>query len=150
MCLCLMSLTICMAKHICIYDNLYFKRYFCASFAFDMENSSLWNIYLMQSFVAAFWWGDIFIYISNVIPFPCFLSINSLSHSPPSSSIRVFPLPKHPLPPSPLTFPYTGWGGSSLGRTKGFSSHWCPTRPASATYAAGAMGLSMCTLWMVV
>jgi len=41
-------------------------------------------------------------------------------------------------------------GGSSLGRTKSFSSHWCPTRSSFATFAAGAMGLSMCTLWMVV
>jgi hypothetical protein len=51
------------------------------------------------------------------------------------------------LPPS-LAFPYTG--ALNLHRNKGFSSHWCPTRPSSATYAAGAMGCSMCTLWLVV
>jgi len=56
----------------------------------------------------------------------------------PSPSIRVFPFPKHSPPNIPLH-----WGVSSLGRTKGFSSHWCPTKPSSATYAAGAMGLSM-------
>jgi len=62
---------------------------------------------------------------------------------------KCVPLPIHlPLPPYLPTPPYTG--GYSLGRTKGFSSHWCPTRPSSATYAAGAMGPSMCTLWMVV
>jgi len=59
----------------------------------------------------------------------------SLSHKPPTpspspSSIRVFFHPNHsPFLPLPsLTFPFTG--GSSLGRTKGFSSHGCPTRPS--------------------
>jgi hypothetical protein len=47
-----------------------------------------------------------------------------------------------------LAFPYTG--ASSLHRTKDFSSHWCLRGPSSATYAAGAMGPSMCTLWLVV
>jgi hypothetical protein len=47
-----------------------------------------------------------------------------------------------------LAFPYTGaW---NLLRTKGLSSQWCLTRPSSATYAAGAMDPSMCTLWLVV
>jgi hypothetical protein len=41
-------------------------------------------------------------------------------------------------------FPYTG--ALSLHRAKGLSSHWCLIRPSSATYAAGAMGHSMCTL----
>jgi hypothetical protein len=36
-----------------------------------------------------------------------------------------------------LAFPYTG--ALSLHRTKGLSSHWCTTRPSSATYVAGAM-----------
>ena len=43
-----------------------------------------------------------------------------------------------------LAFPYTV--ASSLPRTKVLSSHRCPTRPSSATYVAGTMGLSMCTL----
>jgi len=60
----------------------------------------------------------------------------------------VFPLPSHSPFLPPTTFPYTG--RSSLGRTKGFSSHWCPTRPSSLTYAAGAMGQSMYSLWVVV
>jgi len=60
--------------------------------------------------------------------------------------MRVFPQsPTHSCLPT-LAFPYTG--ASSLGRTKGFSSHWCPTKPSSATYAAGATGCSMCTLWL--
>jgi hypothetical protein len=47
-----------------------------------------------------------------------------------------------------LAFPCTG--ASNLHWMKGLFSHWCPTRPSSATYAAGAMGPSMCTLWLVV
>jgi hypothetical protein len=46
-----------------------------------------------------------------------------------------------------LTFPFTG--ASDIHRTKGLSSHWCPTRLSSATYAARAMGPSQCTLWFV-
>jgi len=90
-----------------------------------------------------------FIYISNVIPLPSFLSINPLSHIFPFLLWGCSPT-QSPTPSclSALTFPYTG--GLSLGETKGFSSLWCLTRPSSATYAAGAMGLSMCTLWMVV
>jgi hypothetical protein len=42
-----------------------------------------------------------------------------------------------------LAFPYTGALG--LHRTEGLFSHWCPTRPSSATYLAGVMGPSMCT-----
>jgi len=33
--------------------------------------------------------------------------------------------------------------GSNLGRNKGFSFHWCPARPSSATYAVGAMCQSL-------
>jgi len=37
-----------------------------------------------------------FIYISNVIPFPGFQSINPYLSPFPPSSMRVFPLPNHP------------------------------------------------------
>jgi hypothetical protein len=47
-----------------------------------------------------------------------------------------------------LAFPYTGALGSH--RTKGLSSQWYQIRPSSATYVPGAMGPSMCTLWLVV
>jgi hypothetical protein len=47
-----------------------------------------------------------------------------------------------------LEFPYTG--ASSLHKTKGLSSHCYLTRPSSGTYAAGTIGQSMCTLWLVV
>jgi hypothetical protein len=55
----------------------------------------------------------------------------------------------HPptLPPHPLEFLYTG--ASSLHRTKGLPSHWWQLRESSATYSAGALGPSMCTLWLV-
>ena len=73
-----------------------------------------------------------------------------------------FPLrkPPYPIPPPSvhqpdhsrfpvLAFPYTG--ASSLHRNKGLSSHWWPwAKPSSATYKAGAMGPSMCTVWLVV
>ena len=64
--------------------------------------------------------------------------------SPSSSSCS----PTHPLPCPVLAFPYTG--ALSLLRTKGLSSHRCPTRSSSATYTAGAMGPSMRALWLVV
>jgi hypothetical protein len=80
-----------------------------------------------------------FIYISNVIPFPRF----------PSPTSPSFPCsPTHPLLLSGPGFPHTG--AYSLHRTKGLSSHWCPTRPFSAAYATGAMSPNMCALWLVV
>ena len=82
-----------------------------------------------------------FIYISNVIPFAGFPSANSLSHPPPPAH-----QPIHSCIPV-LACPYTGT--SSLHRTKCLSSHWCP-RPSSATYVGEAMGLSVCTFWLVV
>ena len=85
----------------------------------------------------------LFIYISNVTPFPEFPSRNPYPILPPPVSMRVL---KHPYTHShfpSLAFPYTGaW---RLPRTKDLSSHWCPTRPSSATYMVGAMGPSMCT-----
>jgi len=64
----------------------------------------------------------------------------------PTPSMKVFPHSSPFLvdPPSclpALVFPDTGV--LSLGMAKGFSSYWCSIRPSSATYAAGAMGLSM-------
>jgi hypothetical protein len=65
---------------------------------------------------------------------------------PHPASMRV--LLSSPPPPFPLPCPGIPlqWGTH---RAKGLSSHWCNTRPYSATYVAGAMGLSMCTLWLV-
>ena len=83
----------------------------------------------------------LFIYISNVIPFPSFPS----GKSPIPASMRVLPhLPAHPLPTPCPGIPLHR--GIQPSRTKSIYSHWCPTRQSSATYAAGAMGPSMCTL----
>ena len=63
----------------------------------------------------------------------------------PTAFMKVYPYPPtYSCLPS-LTFPYTG--ALSFHRTKGLSSHQCPTKPSSATYVAGAMGPSMCTLY---
>jgi hypothetical protein len=68
-----------------------------------------------------------------------------------SPSETNYPIP-HPLPLwecSPLPSSCLGillhWGIEPLS-PKGCSSHWCPTRPSSAIYAARAMGPSMCTV----
>jgi hypothetical protein len=82
---------------------------------------------------------------------------------------KCFPLPRSPLqkppiqspflclyegaPPSPthshlptLAFPYTE--ASNILSPKGLSSHWCPTKPFSAAYAARAMGSALpCVLF---
>jgi hypothetical protein len=61
------------------------------------------------------------------------------------ASTRVFPIHSSP---TALTFPYTE--ASSLQRNKGCANYWYQTKPSSATYAVGAMILSMCILWLVV
>jgi hypothetical protein len=73
---------------------------------------------------------------------------NSLSHPAPHASMRVFP---YPVTHSQLTtqaFLYTE--ASSLHRTRGLSSYGCHIRSSSATYMAGLMVPSMCTLWLAV
>ena len=87
--------------------------------------------------------------ISNVIPFPSFLSGTPSPIPPSPASMRMLPLPPtQPLPPHCPSIPLH-WE-LSLHKTKDLSSYWCQTMPSSATYAARAMGLSMCTLWFVV
>ena len=80
--------------------------------------------------------------------FPVFPSATPLYHSPPPACMRVLPHPPTHSCLHTLKFPYTG--ALSLHRTKGLSSHWCPTRPSCVAYTSGAMDHSMCTLWMVV
>lgn len=65
-----------------------------------------------------------------LFPFPLFLWECSLTHPPP--------------------FPINPYTGGQPWQEQDFSSHWGPTRPSSDTYGAGAMDLSMCTLWMVL
>lgn len=86
---------------------------------------------------------DIFIYFSNAISIFSLPPMNALSQ--PSILLWECSPPIHPsLPPCPDIPLHCV---SSLGRNKGFSFHWCPS---STTCAAGAIGLSLCTLWMVV
>jgi hypothetical protein len=69
------------------------------------------------------------------------------THHPPASMRVLAPHPStHPLPPHHPSIPLC----IRPPQTKGLSSHWCQTRPSSATSAAGAMGPSMCPLWLVV
>ena len=105
--------------------------------------------------------SNIYIYIYIVVLFLFFIRYFLYLH------FKCYPLPRFPSenllfpPPSPCSpthslllpgpgqFSYTRI--SSPHRTKGLSSHWWPAdRPSSATYEAGAMGPSMCTLWLVV
>jgi hypothetical protein len=74
------------------------------------------------------------IYISNVIPFSGFPTRTPYPIPPPLASMRVLPYPAtHSCLPA-LSFYCIGV--SNLHRTNGLSSHWCPTRSSSATYAA--------------
>lgn len=83
--------------------------------------------------------------ISNVIPF----SRSPLWKSPiPFTSPWLFKGAPHPFWPSHPAFPYTE--ASNPLRSKGRPSHWCPTRPSSATYATRALGPYMCILWLMV
>ena len=68
---------------------------------------------------------------------------NSLS-LPPPASMRLLP--------HPPTLAYPPWHFPTLQHQtfKGPRSLWCLTRPSSATFAAGVIGPSMCTLWLVV
>jgi hypothetical protein len=81
---------------------------------------------------------------------PCPVSLLETPYPilPTPASMRVLPhTATHSHLPN-LTFPYSG--ASRLTKTKCLSSHWCKTRPSSDTYAAGAMGWSICTFWLVV
>jgi len=103
------------------------------------EWGDLWAYqYVTSNFLLIF-----FIYISNVIPSPGFPSITPYPNSPYPFSMRVFP--------QPTSQP---WHSPTLGvqpwKDQGLLLPWCTTRSPSATYTARAMGLSMCTLYMVV
>ena len=82
-----------------------------------------------------------------------------LSHFPVSPPETPYPIPPQLLlwlcsptcpntPASHQVIPLH-WGMELL-RSKGLSSHWCPTRTSSAIYASEAMGPSMWTLWLLV
>jgi hypothetical protein len=65
--------------------------------------------------------------------------------NPASKRVLLHPSTNSWLPS--LAFPYTG--ASNPLRPKGQSSHWCPTRLYSAIHGTGAIGPSMCTIWLV-
>jgi len=59
------------------------------------------SLYMQMCSLDVFYW-IVFIYISNVFPFPGFPDISPLSHPLLPSSIRVFPFPNQSfLPPHP-------------------------------------------------
>jgi hypothetical protein len=84
----------------------------------------------------------LFIYISNVIPFPNY-PLTLYCIPPPPATMRVCP-----HPPTAASQPSNSLhtGASSLHRTKGLFPHWFLARPSSAIYTARALGPSMCTL----
>ena len=100
-------------------------------------------IVFLNSFFSFFILDILFIYISNVIPFPNFPSRNL--HPTPLLLLLwgcgpTYP-PTHSHLPA-LEFPYSG--------ALSLFSHGRLTRPSSAIYMAGTMGPSMCTPWFVV
>jgi len=85
--------------------------------------------YLSVPSLPPFFLLDIFhIYISNVIPFP-----------PPNHQPLLSPCHDIHL-----------HGGFQPCQDQDFSSLWRSTTPSSSTYAAGVIGLSMCSFQMVV
>jgi hypothetical protein len=121
------------------FSLLFFSFLFFSFLFFSLLFSSLLFLF---SFV--FKLDILFIYISNVIPFP----VSPLeNYSIPLPLLLWGCSSNHSHLPS-LAFPYTGV--SSLQRTKGLSSNWCQIRPFSATYLAGTMGPSMSTLWLMI
>ena len=60
-------------------------------------------------------------FISNIIPFPAFLSGTPFPTLPPPVSMRMLPHPPTHSRLTTLAFPYVG--GSNLHRTRGLSSH---------------------------
>jgi hypothetical protein len=81
-------------------------------------------------------------YTSTKLPIP---HLPSLLHF---VYMRVLPQPPTLSHPNTPAAPYAGT--LSLHKTKAFSSHWCQTRPCSATYVSGAMEPSLYTPWLVV
>jgi hypothetical protein len=73
-----------------------------------------------------------FLYFQMLSPFMVFPMEIPYFIPPPLASMRM--LPHSPTCSHLPTLPFPSTGASSLHRTKGLSSHWCLTRPSSATY----------------
>ena len=88
------------------------------SMQFKKSNDS-WSLWLKS---INFLMDILFIYISNVIPFPGVPSRNTLPHPPSPASMMVLPYPStYSLHLTTLAFPYIG--AASLQWTKGLFSH---------------------------
>ena len=83
------------------------------------------------------------IYISNVIPLPSFYSATPLQPPYPLPFRGFYEGAPHTPNSFLITLPFPYAGSLRLHRTKDLPSLW-QIRPSSATYAAGAIGPSMC------
>ena len=115
--------------------NNYMIFLYCIWFYFMFLIYSLLHFILLNLFIYLFTFQKLFPFLDSPLETPILSSLPLHTNLPYSCFFA-------------LASPYTE--ASNLLRTKGLSSHWCPTRPSSATYAAGAMGLSMYTFWLVV
>ena len=94
---------------------------------------------------------EYFLYLLKSYPLYQFPSGNLVSHSPPSAFMRVSPHTHTHYPLSHTCPGFSLYWRIQPSQDQGLlSSHWCLTSPSSATYAAGAIGSSMSTLWLVV
>jgi hypothetical protein len=114
-----------------------------------MTAPGFWSSLLVCVFF--FFFNSCFTYLHSKCCPPSRFPLHNLHSIPlPFASMRVLhqhlQLTYSHLPS--LASPYTV--ASSFQKTKGLPSHECQIRPSSATYVAGAMDPSMCTLWLVV
>jgi hypothetical protein len=114
----------------------FFVFVFCKILRFFLKQ---WHF--IFSFIAYFLY---YLHFKCFIPFPGLPSGDLLSHPCSHCLYEGAPPPTHP--PTHSHLPYTG--ALKPLRSKDCSSHWCSTRPSSDIYVAGAMGPSMCILWV--
>ena len=135
---------VCLSGFLSCFGSVFFWYVLLSTF----WNGDVYSVSLVLNFFILFYWIFSLFIFQMLSPFPV---------SPPQTPYPILPLPASmrvlPHPPNhsclpALAFPYTA--ASRLHRTKGLSSHWCPTKQSSVTYVAGAMGCSMCTLWLVL
>ena len=124
----------------------------------EMNTETFWwimSIYTLYSIYLFIIYLSIYLFIYNfsfqIFSLLTFQMLSPFLVSSPEISLALPPtFPHQHCYPHFLVLAFLYHGTSRLHRTKGLSSHWCPTRPPSAIYAAGAMGPSMCNLWLVV
>ena len=133
--------------HCCIYHKCLF---FVICFCYFLSIIITWPFCSVEVIRKILIWynGDKFSFFIN--HFMCL----HLKWSPPPFPLHTLPIPSH----SPLSLHLLLPSSSSITlhwdikppQDWGLPSHWCQIEPSSATYAAGAMGPSLCTLWLVV